>query len=522
MSTSSSVPSPRLASDTSARASDRSAVFVYAATIGLFAGVAAELLSGVGGGLAVLAAAISVTLLFLLRNKKAALLVFVFCACLSLGVLRAEYAERALAVPSSAFGYHTTLEGTVIRDPEQRETSVRAAVRISAPQEVAGVVLLVLLDRGEEVSFGDMLTLRGEVEAPERFETDSGRQFDYPSYLKAKGISAVMHRPVVLLREEGGFSIRGALYAGKRAFERSIDRAFFEPPGGFLKGILLGIDALPEDVQDDFIAVGIIHIVVLSGYNITLVAEAFMRFLAWVKARPAVGYASAALAVVLFVIMTGAEETAVRAGIMALLLIVARALRRPGDMLRALALAGFAMIAWNPHALLGSPSFALSFLATMGLILLAPITEPRLARVPAIFGLREILAATLAAQIAVLPYILWMSGVVSPYSILVNLIVLPLMPLAMFVGFAAAVLGFIHFYLALLPALIVSAVLSFVVWFAHVAAALPGAFFTVQAFPWWGSVLLYALLCTGLLYAKRKTASPRLAVQKTIATTARR
>lgn len=484
------------------KAPDQGALFIYTGTLGLFAGVLLQLLLGGGVAPALLASLLGVALVFVLRTRRIALAVLVFCALFALGGLRTEYEERELAVSETAFGYASLLEGSIVRDPESRESSTRVVVELSSPESIGGKQVLVLLDRGVDLSYGDIISLRGEVEKPEAFETDSGRLFDYPSYLKAKGISAVMYRPTVLSQEEGDASIRGLLYSGKHAFERSVERVLLEPSAGFLKGILLGIDALPEDTKEDFIAVGIIHIVVLSGYNITLVAEAFMRFLKWVRAKPAVGYTSAALAVVLFVVMTGAEETAVRAGIMAQLLILARALKRPGDMLRALSMAGFAMVAWNPHVLLGSPSFALSFLATLGLILLAPPIEVRLSFVTDRFALRGILSATLAAQTAVFPYILWMSGIVSPYSVLVNFLVLPLMPLAMFVGFGAAVLGFVHTYLAFLPGLLVGSILSLVVWFADVVAGLPGASFTIRAFPWWGSVLLYGALVVFLVSLK--------------------
>lgn len=504
------------------KAPDQGAFFIYSGTLGLFAGVALSLLCGGGAALALLLSLLSITCALLLKGRTRMVLALVFFALAALGALRAEYGERALTLPLSAYEYKGTISGHIVRDPDVRETSLRAVLEIDVPAALAGKNVLLLFDRAEDVSYGDALSLRGALEKPESFETDSGRLFDYPGYLKAKGVSAIMYRPTIVEQDSGGFSTRSLLYAGKHAFERSIDSSLTEPSSGFLKGILLGVDALPSDIELDFIAVGIIHIVVLSGYNITLVAEWVGKFLEWLRVRAKPRHALAALAVVLFVVMTGAEETAVRAGIMALILILARALQRPRDALRALALAGFAMIAWNPHALLWSPSFALSFLATLGLILLVPYIEPHLSRVPEALGLRGILASTIAAQVAVLPYILWMSGIVSPYSILVNLIVLPLMPPAMFIGFGASVLGFFSVYLALLPAALVGGILSFVVWLAHTSASLPGASFTIKAFPWWGSAFLYLAFCIAFLYFKRKTTSRELAVVQENAPTAHR
>src|SRR3989344_9552327 len=139
-----------------------------------------------------------------------------------------------------------------------------------------------------------------------------------------------------------------------------------------MEGMLLGERrGMPEEVTQSFILAGLIHIVVLSGYNISIVAEQVLRFFNLI-ARKRVALALGAVAIVLFVIMVGAGATALRAGVMGLIAILARVLNRPAAALRALAVAVFCMVLVNPATLLYDPSFVLSVLATFGLVTLSP------------------------------------------------------------------------------------------------------------------------------------------------------
>ncbi|MEK7147475.1 MAG: ComEC/Rec2 family competence protein, partial [Patescibacteria group bacterium] len=103
------------------------------------------------------------------------------------------------------------------------------------------------------------------------------------------------------------------------------------------------------DWLEKFRTVGVIHIVVLSGYNITIVAEFIMRLLAFLPR--AARLAGGALAIILFAVMTGGSATIVRASLMAILVVVARATGRIYGITRALLLAGFLMVLHNPKIL---------------------------------------------------------------------------------------------------------------------------------------------------------------------------
>lgn len=395
----------------------------------------------------------------------------------------------------AAVGQETVLVGTVVNDPEERESSLHAHVRIEEinAQDVRGKVL-VILPRGTELEYGDRVVVNGKLALPVAFETDAGRIFNYPQYLKVKGIAVLMRYTVLEKREGGGVSLQKTLFALKHRFELSIENIFPEPSASLIEGILLGEKrGIPQELNNAFIAAGLIHIVVLSGYNINIVAETILRFFAlFLPKRVALG--AGAFGILLFAVMAGAGATVVRATLMGLIAILARYLERPGAALRALFFAAGAMALWNPLSVLYDPSFILSVAATFGLITLSPWVERYLGYIPKRGGLRSIAASTIAVQIYILPILLYLTGVFSLFALPANMLALPLVPLTMLGGFAAGALGLLHPMVALPLFVVTHILLLAVMYIAEGAARLPLSALLVPAFPLWVALFVYVPL----------------------------
>lgn len=392
-------------------------------------------------------------------------------------------------------GKMAVVSGVVVDDPDIRATSARVTLAVATinTRKASGKILAAL-PKDTEVEYGDRLTVRGTLEEPQNFETQSGKEFDYQNYLRVRGISATIGRAALISRERDGFSIMGALFSLKHSFERSLERVVPEPQVSLLEGILLGErGGFTQELLQAFVLVGLIHVVVLSGSNISIVAEAVFRALGFLP-RTLTYFVGGAL-MLLFVLMTGGGAASVRALIMAAIALLARYLRRPAAALRALIAAAVLMLLWNP-LLLGDSGFVLSVLATFGLIMFAPSIESKLLFVPAwaVFNLRSIVATTLAVELFILPALLYFSGTLSFLSLPVNALVLPFVPLVMLAGFAAGICALLHPALALVPALLVDVLLRLIIWITQSAAALPFSAASVVAFPLWLLLVSYAPL----------------------------
>src|SRR3989338_6775414 len=449
-----------------------------------------------------------------LINKKALLFsLFLFSA--ALGMLRYDFADRnsARSALDLYIGQSVTIEGFIVDEPDERESVTRIVLKTDDGE----TKILITTNREPSYAYGDRVSVRGKLEKPKNFTDEvTLRDVDYKTYLAKDGIYYDMFLPniEILAHGEGNLVVE-ELFAFKHAFIENVNRLIPQPHAALLCGLVVGAkQSLGKKLLDDFRTVGVIHVVVLSGYNITIIAY----FIDWLLSRMPTRTGGrkntrliiAASAMILFALMVGASATVVRATIMALLVVLAHGTGRMYAVTRALLIAGFFMLFHNPKILVFDVSFQLSFLATVGLIYFSPLIEPRVKWITERWGTREIAVATDATQLFVLPFLLYKTGILSLVSLPVNLLILAAIPLTMLFGFLAGMLPFIWSTLALPFAYAAYAFLAYelavVEWFAQ----LPFAAVALASFPLWLVVFWYAGDCALIwrLRAKNSAQQP--------------
>lgn len=474
--------------------------FLYAGAGGICVGIALALLFTAGILVTSLLPAVAVVLLFLYvahHDKKIIIVAVALCAVV-LGIARTDiFLEQQAQADLSAFdGQSARLVGVVTNDPERRDTSLHVNIFVqsingaSVPGGRQGTVLAIL-NREKVVAYGDTVEVSGTLAVPQPFETDTGHIFDYAGYLAVQGVSVMIKQGKLLKDTPGNISLQGSLFTLKHVFEGSVEKLFPEPDNALLQGILLGERrGIPKDLNNAFVSSGLVHVVVLSGYNISIVAAGVFELLRFLPRTAS--FATGAVLMVLFALMTGAGATTLRALAMALIALLARYLGRSALALRSLAVAGAAMALWNPLALLHDPSFILSMLATFGLITLSPWVEAHLPRFLLKFPtVRGIVGTTIAVQIFVLPALLYFTGVLSFLSVPANVLALPVVPLTMFVGFIAGLLGLLHPALAFTPALFADVLLRWMILIAQTVQSIPLSTVIIPEFSAWIVALVY-------------------------------
>jgi competence protein ComEC len=346
-----------------------------------------------------------------------------------------------------------------VRTPVLVLTPDRSWLGLLPTQRVRVEGLLRAADRGDDVAA--LLSARGEVQL-----------LDGPSGLQraAAGMRDGLHRAVAALPPE----------------ER-----------GLLPGLVVGdTTGLPPELRDDFRTVGLTHLVAVSGTNVAVVLGAVLLVCVGLgvplRARPLI----ALLALAGFVVLVRPSPSVLRAAVMGCVGLLALTTGRRRSTLPALCAAVIALLLVSPD-LAVSAGFALSVLATGGLVLLAPGWRDRWARrLP--YGLAEALAIPAAAQVACGPVVVALSGQLGLLSVPANLLAVPAVAPATILGLAAAVVAPVSdtaatglAWAAWLPT----------TWLVHVAqlgASTPGA-----AVPWrsgtTGAVLLLALTAAGAL-----------------------
>ncbi|KKW43938.1 MAG: ComEC/Rec2-related protein [Parcubacteria group bacterium GW2011_GWB1_57_6] len=427
-------------------------------------------------------------------------LAIAFCLVAALGAVRMALSESPLpTVFVAEVGQRVSYEGIVVSDPDVRDANQRVEIRVSKGNE--STTMLAVAPRYPSVAVGDRVFVSGTLAIPEPFADDNGRIFRYDKYLERDGVRFMLN--FAYLRVESPapwYSLPAALARVKHAFLDGIAATLPEPHASLASGIVIGgKSGLGEKVKEDFVRSGLVQIIVLSGYNVMVVAEWVIAALALTALPRRWGAAAGAFALLMFVGIAGFSATALRAALMALIALYARATGRTYAAGRALLLVVFLMLLWNPLYLVFDPGFGLSVAATTGLIWLAPIVETFLSFMKSSFW-KNAVATTLSAQIAVLPLLLYDTGNLSLVSIPANLLVMPFVPLAMgssaLAGFAGMLFGsmapLIGIVLAF-PAYLANAYLLFI---ARESAALPLAAFSLPPFPFWLALVAYA----GLIY----------------------
>ena len=275
--------------------------------------------------------------------------------------------------------------------------------------------------------------------------------------------------------------------------DRSVRGVLPEPHGALLSAILIGKrSSLPGDLRDDFLASGLIHVVAISGFNITLVALGVRRMAGWLIGRYSVLLAM--LALPLYAALAGGEPSVVRATLMGELILLAWLIGRDTDALTALAAAAVAIVLVDPAAL-SDVGFQLSFAGTLGLVLIAPGLAEWLktrARIPRLAA--EPLAVTATASLMVTPIIAHTFERLQLAAIPANLLALAAPVWIMATGAPVAVwaaadwpFGDLLAWAAWLP-------LEYLIRAARLAAALPGASIPIPGFSLGHATAVYAAI----------------------------
>ncbi|MFH0845948.1 MAG: ComEC/Rec2 family competence protein [Patescibacteria group bacterium] len=405
----------------------------------------------------------------------------------------------------SFVGEKKTFEVVVVEEPDQREKNTKLVGEVIEAETNSKNKILITVPFYPSYVYGDRIRVSGVLETPKNFKNDTGRTFNYIDYLAKDNILYTMFYPKTELVSQGnGFWVKEKLFQIKNNFLSKLEESISEPQVSLLGGLLLGVkQSLGESLQEDFRRVGLIHIIVLSGYNVTIIADFILGLFSFFPYL--LGLSLGAFGIILFAIMVGGSATIVRASIMALLVVLAKATGRTSDVTRALFLAGFLMVLINPKIVVFDPSFQLSFMATLGLIVLSPKIYEYLKFIPEKYNLRESAVATVSTQIFVLPLLLYMMGELSIVAVIVNLLVLMFVPMTMFFGFLAGIFSFISSWLALPFSYLTYFLLSYELKVVEVFANLPFASLEIAFFPFWLMLvwyLFYFLLFTKMFFSK--------------------
>jgi competence protein ComEC len=390
---------------------------------------------------------------------------------LSIFIIRFVSYERSHVskISPDLFDKKVTITQVITEDPDKGLDKTKITL--------GEIGVLATLQNGEVISYGDKVSITGIIEHPENFMTDTGREFDYVNYLKVKDVYGLMKvSSIEVIDHHQKNRVVEQLYSIKKYFVGTIKNLFPKAEAGLFAGIIIGEKSLlPKDTLEDFQIAGLTHMIVLSGYNITIVALFMITLLAYMGFGYRGRRVGAIVIIPLFLIMTGMGASSLRAGIMSIMVFVLQITTRPQHTFRIILYTVGIMVYANPRILLHDPSFHMSFLAFIGLIYVTPVLEN-------LFKRSNFIIETLSVQIFVLPYILWMNGRISLLLLVSNILTVPIVPIIMGGGFVVTMLGMVSYSLGAMVAVPLKLGLSYIIYVAHKVAAVKALTFTIPPF----------------------------------------
>jgi competence protein ComEC len=419
-------------------------------------------------------------------KRTIAFAILALLAGLALGMWRGAGEQLALQQYQPHYGKVVSLQGRVSEDVSHGDKGDArlqlAGVRINN-RPMHGKVW-VSADTKATVKRGDTVTLHGMLK--EGFGN-----------MPASMSSAELTKLQKSSNQDYALRIRDWFAAGIR-------RAIPEPQASLGAGFLTGQHSdLPGNLEEELRIVGLTHAVVASGSNLTILVGFMRRSLLRVSKYTAT--LAGGLMTASFVLVAGMSPSMTRAGLVTALSLAAWYYGRRINPLVLLPLAAGITTLYNPSYVWGDLGWYLSFGAFIGVLVIAPLVQhyfwgkdyqPNI--------LMETFIGTISAQIATMPVILFSFGTFSSYALLANMLVVPLIPLAMLLTFVGGIAGVLIPALAGIVGWPASMVMHYMTTVISKTASLPGSQGEIN----YGLIALvasYAAMLALILYMRRIT-----------------
>ena len=396
-------------------------------------------------------------------------------------------------------GQELIIQGTISQEPDRRKNQKLEIITKSIKIQSQAFLLitgkiLATTDLYPAYNYGDELSLVCQLEKPKEFDG-----FAYDRYLARYNIFSVCYYPKIkLLSANHGNQFYARLYKLKNKLRAIINRGLSEPESSLAKAIILGDKkGIPSDLQSLFSKAGISHLLAISGLHISIMVVILMSMLLGVGFKQNQAFYGVIIFLLIYILIVGLPASAMRAGLMSVLVLWALKLGRLNKISNSLMLVAVILLLINPRMLRDDIGFQLSFLAVMGIIIFHPIITDKLKKIgmPKLLGGRDVISASLSAQILTWPIVALYFSIISLSGPLVNLFVLWLVPVLLIVSLLGLAIGLFSTWLASLFFLPIKLIFLYIISIAKLFTYLPFSYLEVSLS--WILILLYYL---GLFY----------------------
>ncbi len=328
---------------------------------------------------------------------------------------------------------------------------------VAAPQEEkSGKISFLVEARSLRLSRGSINRCSGKVkvESPQPVRAACGQQLSLHGVIRLSWPVPVMRlvSSTQCRLVSQAFSLKGWAHAMKTGLCTALRSRLSGTSASVVSAMVLGEKrALSPFLSRQMVKTGTVHILVVSGFNVGIVCGLVLLFLKVVRVPRALRFILAAALIALYCLMCGLSTPVVRAGIMAIVCMFSRLVRRQADLLTACAFSALCILVCDPRQLF-SPSFQLSYASVLSLVVIFPLIRsklPQLKESPkACRFTLDAFAVSLSAWLGTSGFVAWYFGMVAPAAVLANIVIPALAALITLCGCLLACVHYVCPYLA--------------------------------------------------------------------------
>ncbi|VAW16607.1 DNA internalization-related competence protein ComEC/Rec2, partial [hydrothermal vent metagenome] len=407
---------------------------------------------------------------------------------------------------------------------------------IEAPwgwKNVKGRVFVNIFTK-RNLEYGDLIQVSGKLHYP--FEFDNETNFSYRNYLANYGVKQILSvkkTALVDVLEKGKGSTFIDLSQRLRRHLRSfLAQHLSKNEAGLLQAMLLGERShIPQAIRDLFAHTGTVHILAVSGLHVGVIAGFVFLLIKILPLRREIQIILTIFILGGYVFLAGARPSTVRAGLMTTFFLLSVLLERKQNHLNTLSMTGLILLLINPLNLF-DVGFQLSFSCVLAIIVLTPILSPWIMIIFGVSGtfsrevslswqykvrknIAESVSVSASVWIGVMGLTVYYFGIISPVTVLANLIIVPLMCVNIGLGFGLLTVG--SFFTGLVPFFVICQkfCLNLMVAAAFLLNKFPFAYFFIREVTL-KKVMVYYVFLVVLLIVICRVQTSRSSIDKAI------
>lgn len=372
------------------------------------------------------------------------------------------------------------VKAVILKGPIENEYTYKYIVKAKTGQlKNKKFIIYINKNNNKLFKYGDLIKIQGEYSSPQTARNYKG--FDYSKYLKTLKIYGIIKIEEANLLKENDLNF--VLISINNLKQKMIDHANKNMPqktANLLLGLLIGQkDNIQEDIIKSFRTANLSHILAVSGAHTSYIILGLTYIITKSKAPRRIGYIITIIILLVFIIITGASYSVIRACIMSIITISAKLFYKKENFFISICVSLFIILIQNPFAI-NDIGLKLSFLGTIGIIVFNKNITGLFIRIKIKENIAKVLSLTFSAQLMIMPITILNFKTFSVTFFISSILASPLLGIIIILGFIAIFVSFVLNPISKILFFVLNLFLELLIFISEIVTKIPGSSILVK------------------------------------------